>query len=524
MQFLELLGRGAKRASDAASPRSGGGVPPLEEAVREIWHVQGNPEIYGIEYDSRRIAPGYAFLAIEGESTNGNRYVDAAVANGAVAVITDAPDAAPREGIAWARIANGRRAMALLTSRFYGWPSQQLTLTGVTGTNGKTTTTFLLESILNAARRKTILVGTIEYHIAGEVLASPHTTPESADLNKLFAHGVKTGCRDVVMEVSSHALAQERVYGFNFDVAVFTNLTRDHLDYHTDFEDYFRAKGRLFEGCGSVPPPRVAINTEDEYGARLIESCRDRGAEVFSYGLRSGTFHARDIALTPQGTTFEMITPAGHQRISSSLIGKVNVYNILAAGAAAYANDCTLVEIASGIRAMARVPGRFERVDCGQPFTVVVDYAHTDDALRNLTSVARDFVGKGNVITLFGCGGDRDRRKRPLMGRAAGQGSDFVVLTSDNPRSEDPQAIIEEALPGVEASGVRFAVEPDRRKAIALAIAAASPGDIVLLAGKGHEKTQTTREGVLPFDDVEVAREALHSAGYEVTTSGRPSR
>jgi UDP-N-acetylmuramoyl-L-alanyl-D-glutamate--2,6-diaminopimelate ligase len=499
-------------------------VPPLEEAVREIWHVQGNPEIYGIEYDSRRIRPGYAFLAIKGETTDGSRYIDAAVANGAVAVITDSEEALPREGIAWARVGNGRRAMALLTSRFYEWPSQQLTLTGVTGTNGKTTTTFLLEAILNAAKRKTILVGTIEYHIAGEVLSSPHTTPESADLNKLFGHGVRAGCSDVVMEVSSHALAQERVYGFNFDIAVFTNLTRDHLDYHADFEDYFRAKARLFEGCGSTPPPRVAINIEDEYGARLAEACRNRGAEVFRYGLHSGTFHAREVELTPQGTTFEMITPAGHQHITSPLIGKVNVYNILAASAAAYARDCTLVEIAAGVRSMQRVPGRFERVDCGQPFTVVVDYAHTDDALRNLTSVARDFVRSGHVITVFGCGGDRDRRKRPLMGKAAGEGSDFVVVTSDNPRSEDPAAIIKEALPGVEASGVKYAVEPDRREAIALAIAAANPGDIVLLAGKGHEKTQTTREGVFPFDDVEVAREALRNAGYELATTGRPAR
>jgi UDP-N-acetylmuramoyl-L-alanyl-D-glutamate--2,6-diaminopimelate ligase len=525
MTFLEILGRrGAENATDAAAPSAGGGTPPLAEAVREVWDVQGDSEIYGVEYDSRRVRPGFCFVAMKGETTDGNRFIDAAVANGAVAVVTDSKDAAPRAGVAWARVASGRRALALLSSRFHGWPAQQLGLTGVTGTNGKTTTTFLLESILNAAGRKTVLVGTIEYHVAGEVVASPHTTPEASDLNKLFAKGVREGAHEAVMEVSSHALAQERVYGFQFDVAAFTNLTRDHLDYHRDFEDYFRAKSRLFEGCGSEPPESVVINHDDEFGRRLIESSRARGREVLTYGLQDAAFHARNIELSARGTRFDMVTPLGQRRIQSALIGKVNVYNILAAAAAAHARGCSLDEISAGVAALKRVPGRFELVDCGQPFTVAVDYAHTDDALRNLTAVAREFVGRGRVITLFGCGGDRDRRKRPLMGHAAGEGSDFVVVTSDNPRSEDPQAIINEALVGVQRSGVQYAVEPDRRAAIALAVAKAKSGDIVLLAGKGHEKVQITRQGTAPFDDVQVAREALHAAGYAHEPAMRSAR
>lgn len=261
----------------------------------------------------------------------------------------------------------------------------------------------------------------------------------------------------------------------------------------------------------------AVLNTDDEYGSQLIKFCKKR-SQVFTYGFSSGDFHAEKAEVAPSGTRFDMATPTGTVPMWSPLIGRVNVYNLLAAAAAALARGCSLDEIARGAAALTCVPGRFERVDCGQPFTVVVDYAHTDDALRNLTALAREFVKAqglgGRVITLFGCGGDRDRTKRPLMGEAAGRGSDFAVLTSDNPRSEDPMAIIDDALPGLQRAGTKYAVEPDRRKAIALAVSKAGPGDIVLLAGKGHEQTQTTRAGVVPFDDVQVAREALHAAGY----------
>jgi UDP-N-acetylmuramoyl-L-alanyl-D-glutamate--2,6-diaminopimelate ligase len=290
-------------------------------------------------------------------------------------------------------------------------------------------------------------------------------------------------------------------------------------------EDYFRAKRVLFEGCGTEPPRVAVINTDNESGRELLTLSRKKSFEVLSYGLTVGDFHAEAVEVTGSGTRFEMVMPSGTIAIWSPLIGTVNVYNILAAAAAAYARKCPPEAMARGIFNLARVPGRFERVDCGQPFTVVVDYAHTDDALRNLTALARDFVTraglKGQVITLFGCGGDRDRAKRPLMGEAAGKGSDFVVLTSDNARSEDPLAIMNDALVGLQRSGAKYTMEADRRKAIALAFQSAAPGDIVLLAGKGHEKVQITREGSIPFDDVDVARETLASLGYDCEKAAR---
>jgi UDP-N-acetylmuramoyl-L-alanyl-D-glutamate--2,6-diaminopimelate ligase len=483
----------------------------------------GDPQITGLEHDSRRIRPGNCFVAFRGGAADGNQFIDAAIANGAVAVVTDSHDATPREGIGWMRVANGRRALADLSARFYGYPAEKLRLSGITGTNGKSTTAFLLESILNAAGHKTILIGTIEYHLAGDTLPAPHTTPESLELNRIFAAGAQRGAREVVMEVSSHALAQERVWGIGFDVAVFTNLTRDHLDFHQDFEKYFAAKRILFEGCGATPPSVAVINTDDPWGAKLEPVSRRRGSRVAGYGQFSGDFRASQVNLTPAGTQFELSGSGNSIRIETPLLGRFNVYNILAASAAASARGCTLEQIASGVRALQRVPGRFERVDCGQPFTVVVDYAHTDDALKNLITVARDFVGRtergGRVITVFGCGGDRDRRKRPLMGHAAGAGSDFVIMTSDNPRSEDPLAIIAEAEEGVKRSGARYTIEPERRAAIGKAIAMAAPGDIVLLAGKGHEKVQVTRTGSAPFDDVEVARKALVRRGFGASAS-----
>jgi UDP-N-acetylmuramoyl-L-alanyl-D-glutamate--2,6-diaminopimelate ligase len=288
-------------------------------------------------------------------------------------------------------------------------------------------------------------------------------------------------------------------------------------------EEYFEAKRILFEGCGTEPPRAAVINTDDEYGAKLVKISKGAGSKVFTYGWSGGDFRAQKVEITSRGTRFDMITPDGVLALHSPMLGKVNVYNILDAAAAAYARTCSLENIAAGIAVLQRVPGRFERVDCGQPFTVVVDYAHTDDALRNLTSLAREFVTqagqKGRVLTVFGCGGDRDRAKRPLMGEAAGKGSDFAVLTSDNPRSEDPLAIINDAVVGLQRSGVKYAMEPDRRAAISLAISEARPGDIVLIAGKGHEKVQVTRTGSVPFDDVEVAREVLGKCGYECRTA-----
>jgi UDP-N-acetylmuramoyl-L-alanyl-D-glutamate--2,6-diaminopimelate ligase len=482
----------------------------------------GNPGIVGVEYDSRRVQPGTVFVAMKGETSDGNRFIDQAIAAGAVAIVTDSATETPRTAVGWAQVVHGRRALARLSANFHKRPAERIANTGITGTNGKSTTAFLIESILQAAGRKTALVGTIEYHVAGKVLAAPHTTPESLELNRLLAEGLSVGVTEAVMEVSSHALEQERVFGIPFDVAVFTNLTRDHLDYHGTMEEYFRAKQMLFEGCGTDAPRAAVLNLDDEYGRQLLEFCKRKSAVVFSYGMAEGDFHAEAVEVTPRGTRFEMVTPAGKMAMWCPLIGTVNVYNALAASAAGYARGCAAEAIAKGVFELARVPGRFERVDCGQPFTVVVDYAHTDDALRNLTALAREFVKraglKGKVITLFGCGGDRDRAKRPLMGEAAGKGSDFVVLTSDNPRSEDPLAIMNDAAVGLQKlqnAGANYAMEPDRRKAIRFALQQAAAGDIVLLAGKGHEKVQVTRDGAIPFDDVEVARESLGAMGYD---------
>jgi UDP-N-acetylmuramoyl-L-alanyl-D-glutamate--2,6-diaminopimelate ligase len=485
----------------------------------EILARSGNPGVSGVEYDSRRVKPGCVFVAMRGETSDGNRFIDQAIANGAVAVVTDSASEKPRESVAWAVVPHGRRALARLSANFYKKPAERIAITGITGTNGKTTTAFLLESMLAAAGRKSALIGTIEYHVAGKVFPAPHTTPEALDLARILNGAVGQGASDAVMEVSSHALAQERVFGVPFDVAVFTNLTRDHLDYHKTMEEYFTAKRVLFEGCGTDPPRAVVTNIDDENGAKLAEFSRKRSSVVLQYGWQRGDFRADKIEITPRGTRFDLVAPQEKIPVFSPLIGRVNVYNILAAAGAAYARGCGAKAIACGVEWLKCVPGRFQRVDCGQPFTVVVDYAHTDDALRNLTALAREFVSraktKGRMLTVFGCGGDRDRAKRPLMGDAAGRGSDFVVLTSDNPRSEDPRAIINDALVGLQRSGVKYSVEPDRRKAIALAIAEARPEDIVLLAGKGHEKVQITRDGAHPFDDVEVAREALRAAGFE---------
>jgi UDP-N-acetylmuramoyl-L-alanyl-D-glutamate--2,6-diaminopimelate ligase len=475
---------------------------------------QGDPPISGLDYDSRRVKPGWCFVAMHGESTDGNQYIDAALQAGAVAIVSDSLP--PQSDVPWARVLHRRRALARLSANFYGRPAERLVLSGITGTNGKTTTSFVLNAMLRAGGRKTALVGTVEYRIEDERYPAPHTTPEALELNQFFARALHAGCTEAVMEVSSHALEQQRVYGVPFDVAVFTNLTRDHLDYHGTMERYFASKSILFKGSGTEPPRVAVINIEDDYGKRLVKLCKKQ--EVITYGVDGGDFHAKELSIERNGTRFNLVTPAGEYPIWSPLLGRVNVFNLIGASAGAYAHNVEPRAIADAAYQLDRVAGRFERVDVGQPFTVIVDYAHTDDALRNLTAVARDFIaqwgGAGRVITVFGCGGDRDRSKRPLMGEAAGTGSDFVVLTTDNPRSENPLDIMNDAMPGLQRSGASYSLEPDRRKAIALAINEAQAGDIVLIAGKGHEKVQVTSTGSVPFDDIEVATNALHAAGY----------
>jgi UDP-N-acetylmuramoyl-L-alanyl-D-glutamate--2,6-diaminopimelate ligase len=456
---------------------------------------------------------------MRGEATDGNQYIEQAAARGASAVLTDsaaafdAAAAGPLQ-VALVEVPHGRRALAQVAAAFYHHPERALAISGVTGTNGKTTTTFLLEQMLRQAGRETVLVGTIEYRIGQQLRPAPHTTPESRDLMALFAEGVAAGATEAVMEVSSHALAQGRVWGVPFDTAIFTNLTRDHLDYHGTMEEYFQAKARLFAPARAEgsPAPRVAIlNADDAAGLRLVPLARAAGSYVVTYGIEHGDLRAREIAMRLDGMSFVLKSPQGSATIETRLTGRVNVYNLLAAAATAMARGLALEEIAAAASSLAPVPGRFELVNEGQSFAVAVDYAHTDDALRSAIALARELVKPhhGRVITLFGCGGDRDRTKRPLMGRAAGEGCDMVVVTSDNPRSEDPVVIIDDVLPGLADTVAAAYVEPDRRRAIRLAISLAQPGDFVLLAGKGHEKTQTIGSAVLPFDDVAEARLAL---------------
>jgi UDP-N-acetylmuramoyl-L-alanyl-D-glutamate--2,6-diaminopimelate ligase len=470
--------------------------------------------VNGVEYDSRRVAEGALFFAFPGSRTDGRRFAEDALARGAVAVASESE--APEDlASRWIPVEHGRQALALASRTFYGKPDERLGLTGITGTNGKTTTGFLIDSVLRAAGGVTALIGTIEYHLAGRVLPAVNTTPESLELARMFAELAAAGGTHATMEVSSHGLALARVYGLHFHTAVFTNLTRDHLDFHGTMEAYFAAKRKLFEGAGAPPPPFAVLNRDDEY-ARQIPA--DSRTETLWYGLGSDSnLRARRISSGSQGLRFEVHYGKLRLALASPLVGKINVYNILAACGAGLSYGIAPETIARGIADLRAVPGRFERVDEGQPFVVVVDYAHTDDALRNTIAVARGLNPK-RVITVFGCGGDRDRAKRPLMGQAAAEASDLVVLTSDNPRSEDPLDIMNDALVGIRRKDVPHMVEPDRAAAIARALKEAHPGDIVILAGKGHETYQVLKDKTIPFDDRAVAREVLKGYGYRKTS------
>jgi UDP-N-acetylmuramoyl-L-alanyl-D-glutamate--2,6-diaminopimelate ligase len=482
--------------------------------------------ISGIEYDSRQVRRGAVFVAMKGGATDGNRYIEQALRAGAAAVITDSTQIFDhlrvlRPELPVLEVEHGRRALAQASAAFFGHPERKLVATGITGTNGKTTTAYLIESLLNQNARNTVLIGTIECHIAGQVRASVHTTPESRDLFELIGEGVDRGSTELITEVSSHALDQGRIFGINFDVAVFTNLTRDHLDYHRTMENYFAAKRLLFDGSVYRAPRVAVINWGDPHGEELASAARKAGAEIRTYGIGQGDWRAAGHTLTAAGASLTLETPAGSARIASPLAGEVNVLNLLAALAAAHARGVGFDALLRSVPHLKPVPGRFEPVAAGQPFTVIVDYAHTDDALRNLTALARQMTAPSHrqVITLFGCGGDRDRTKRPKMGQVAGQGSDFVVATSDNPRSEDPRAILAEVEPGLASTGVRYAIEPDRAVAIRMALEAAAPGDVVLLAGKGHEKEQIIDGRSIPFDDTQIALSTLADLGYREVRS-----
>jgi UDP-N-acetylmuramoyl-L-alanyl-D-glutamate--2,6-diaminopimelate ligase len=470
-------------------------------------------EVSGLDYDSRRIEPGFLFFAFSGAKVDGRSFAVSAFERGALAVAGEAE--APAGADRWIQVEHGRQALALASRNFYRKPDEHLGLTGITGTNGKTTTGFLIDSVLRAAGCTTALIGTIEYHLANRVLPAVNTTPESLDLVRLFAELEGLGGTHATMEVSSHALELGRVYGLRFHTAVFTNLTRDHLDFHGTMDAYFAAKQKLFEGAGSPPPPFAVINRDDEHAQQLKLHPK---TQVLWYGFGAdANLRARHITSGFQGLKFDVQHGKRRIEIESPLIGRINVYNILAACGAGLSYGLEPEMIAKGVSALRAVPGRFERVDEGQPFVVVVDYAHTDDALRNVISVARGLNPK-RVITLFGCGGDRDRAKRPLMGQAAAEASDLVILTSDNPRSEDPLSIMNDALVGIRRTDVQHIVEPDRAAAIARAVKEANAGDIVILAGKGHEPYQVLKDKTIPFDDRLVASEVLKGYGYHKDT------
>ncbi len=461
-------------------------------------------EVAGLDYDSRRIQPGWIFFAFQGAKADGTSFAADAIARGAVAVISELSPPADFPA-PWITVAHGRQALALAVRRFYP-AATKIRLAGITGTNGKTTTSYLIDSIFRAAGYTTALVGTIEYHLAGDVRPAANTTPDSLDLYRLLDELAARRGTHATMEVSSHALQLGRVWGVHFQAAVFTNLTQDHLDFHGSMESYFEAKTKLFEGQGTKPPQQAIINFDDSWGRRIRVS---NGTQAWWYGLSAGaSIRATKIEDSFQGLRFEIHHDHGILRIQSALVGRINVYNILAAAATGLSFGLKERAISEGIAQCIAVPGRFERIDEGQPFLVVVDYAHTDDALRNVIAAARG-LNPSRVITLFGCGGDRDRTKRPRMGEVAAQYSDYVVLTSDNPRSEDPLAIMNDAMVGIRRHDTPHFSEPDRAKAIRHAIQQAQPGDAVILAGKGHETYQILGSRTIHFDDREVAREVL---------------
>jgi len=485
-----LKGRGLIRADDALRAEAAVGA------------------VTGVAYDSRAVTPGQVFVALKGQHADGTAFARQAIERGAAAVVSEQP--AP-EGVQlpWAIVEDARLALAVLAAAFYRDPSREMRVIGITGTNGKTTTAYLIAAIFDAARIRCGILGTVGYRVGDEVREATRTTPEAPEVQALLREMVDRQCGACAMEVSSHALSLRRVDGISFAAGVFTNLTRDHLDFHADMDDYFRAKRRLFEMLPNDAPS--LINLDDPRAASLIEV----GGRPVTYAInRPADVTPGPLSFSLNGLSFDVRTPRGTLQVTSKLVGRPNVYNILAAVATATALDVPFDAIERGLTSLDGVPGRFQVIsDARDEVTVVVDYAHTDDALRNLLETARP-LALGRLITVFGCGGDRDRTKRPLMGAVAGRLSDLIVITSDNPRSEDPNRIIEEVQRGITPDTRRDSAQglltiADRRAAITKAIEVARPGDVVLVAGKGHEKYQVIGDRTLPFDDVAVARDAL---------------
>jgi UDP-N-acetylmuramoyl-L-alanyl-D-glutamate--2,6-diaminopimelate ligase len=480
----------------------------LERLLEEVPAIRltgdGSLEIQEIAYASQAVVPGSLFAALRGVKADGFDFVPDALAKGASAVLSERERPAELD-TAWIQAADAREALALCSANFYGHPSRELKVIGITGTKGKTTITYLLESIFKAAGHRSGLLGTIQYRGPGLEEVASRTTPEAPDLQKMMRTLKDNRATHCVMEVSSHALDLKRPVGVDFDVAVFTNLSGDHLDYHRTMEDYFRAKLRLFTlGRRSM----AVVNADDEWGRKLMAHLAMGGV---TYGLApSAMVRAEDYTFRDDGIRAAVKFPAGRLELDSHLLGKPNLYNILAAVAAALTLNIPAAAVKEGIRSLRGVPGRFEKIDNSRGLHIFVDYAHTDDALRNLLETARELRGENRVIVVFGAGGDRDRSKRPRMGEAAGSLSDWSIITSDNPRSEDPLEIIRDIERGIHRNGGdRYEIEPDRRAAIRKALHQGLEGDYILIAGKGHEDYQIIQDRVTHFDDAEVIREIL---------------
>jgi len=484
----------------------------LARAVGGVLEGDAVAPAVDVTHDSRQVRPGWVFVAVRGEKFDGNRFVYDVAEKGAAAVVSEGERPADFRG-AWIRVGDARRALALAAAEVHGHPSRGLKLVGITGTNGKTTTAYLVAAIVEGAGGRVALVSTVEYRVAGERLPAPHTTPEASDVQRLLRRAVGAGCGAAVMEASSQALDLRRCDALRFEVAAFTNLTRDHLDYHGTMENYFDAKRRLFDGSLGEPPRASVVNADDEYGARLASELKAGGHAVVTYAIDAeADVKARRVEAAMGGTKFVLSTPEGERAVESPLVGRPHVYNVLTAAACARSLGMGLEEIGRAVRDCAGAPGRFERVGHAGDFAVVVDYAHTDDALLNVLRTARA-VTRGRVITVFGCGGDRDRTKRAPMGEVAARLSDVVVATSDNPRTEDPEAILADIEAGLRTAGKPYLKMVDRRAAIQKAVGEARPGDLVLIAGKGHEDYQIIGAEKQHFDDREVAREALAARG-----------
>jgi UDP-N-acetylmuramoyl-L-alanyl-D-glutamate--2,6-diaminopimelate ligase len=465
--------------------------------------------VEGIAYDSRRVQRNGLFVALRGEKTDGHQFIEQAVEKGATVIVTE--HEVQHAHATCVVVENSRHALADLAAAFYNRPALRLKLSAVTGTNGKTTTTFLLKHICEKANLRCGLLGTVRYEIGDRVLPAVRTTPESLDVQELLAQMVNAGCKAAAMEVSSHAIAQDRVRGLEWDVAVFTNLTQDHLDFHGTMENYFEAKAQLFTGLAEQKTKRNAtavINIDDRYGAQLVDRL-EKKVPFVTYGMSArADFRASNYHAEFAGTSYQLDARGKSYLVRVPLIGRFNVANSMAALAAANSMGISLREAILSLGKSPQVPGRLEAVPAKRQFQVFVDYAHSDDALLNVLKTLRELSPR-RLIVVFGCGGDRDKQKRPLMGRVADQNADYSIITSDNPRKEDPDAIIADAEKGFRSGN--YEKISDRAKAIARAIELAQPRDIVLIAGKGHEAYQEFADHTVPFDDIQVARQALEN-------------